>query len=150
MSNCKIVYDNNGNKTGISENNELFQEILNNPQIKNFDEALSVFLETYSKEIEILRVADRLPLTLSVFDNKSFVEMRGKQVNPITVQQILNGGGIKQIEKDLINQVIEDNYKGQKKISFDELEATVRANIMPLERITTSSYADYGMEKLKL
>lgn len=149
MSNCKIVYDNQGNKIGVSQNNQLFQEILNNPLNKNFDSALEIFLETYSGEFEMeKRVADKLPLTLSVFDNKSFVEMRGKQVNPITVQQILNGGGIKQIEKDLINQVIEDNYKGQKKVSFDELEATVRANIMPLERITTSSYADYGMDNL--
>jgi len=145
---CTIIYDNNGNKIGVQENNEIFQEILNNAQVKDFNEALDIFMETYSKEIEIPRVADKLPLTLSVFDNKSFVEMRGKMVNPITVQQILNGGGIKQIEKDLINQVIEDNYKGQKKISFDELEATVRANIMPLERITTSSYADYGMDNL--
>jgi len=53
MSKCSITYDQNGNKIGVSQNNELFQEILNNPQIKNFDEALSVFLETYSGEFEL-------------------------------------------------------------------------------------------------
>lgn len=148
MSNCKIVYDNNGNKVGVQENNELFQEILNNAQVKDFDSALNIFMETYSKEIEIPRVADKLPLTLPVFDLKQFAEMKGKMVNPISVQQMLNGTGIKQIEKDLISQAIEENYKGQKRISYDELEATVRANIMPLERITTSSYADYGMDNL--
>lgn len=94
------------------------------------------------------RNADRLPLTLVVFSRPEFVKLQGKQVNPITVLNSLNQSGIKQIEKDLIKQVIEDNYKGQAKINYDELEATVRANIMPLERLTTSSYATYGMDNL--
>ncbi len=94
------------------------------------------------------RSADRLPLTLQVFSRPEFVKLQGKQVNPVTVITSLNQSGIKQIEKDLIKQVIEANYQGQKKISYDELEATVRANIMPLERITTSSYANYGMDNL--
>jgi hypothetical protein len=95
-----------------------------------------------------MREADRLPLTLSVFSNKSFKELKGKQVSPTTVQQLLNQTGIKQIEKDLINKIIKDNYQEQKRVSYDELEALVRANIMPLERVFTSSYADYGMDRL--
>jgi hypothetical protein len=94
------------------------------------------------------RNADRLPLTLSVFNRPEFLAMQGKMVNPITVLNSLNQTGIKQVEKDLIKGVIEENYPGQKKISYDDLEATVRANIMPLERIFTSSYADYGMNNL--
>jgi hypothetical protein len=94
------------------------------------------------------RNADRFPLTLQVFQRPEFVKLQGKQVNPITVLNSLNQSGIKQIEKDLIKRVIEESYQGQKKISYDELEATVRANIMPLERIFTSSYADYGMDNL--
>lgn len=94
------------------------------------------------------RNADRLPLTLAVFNRPEFKAMQGKMVNPITVLNSLNQSGIKQIEKDLIKQIIQDNYQGQKKISYDELEATVRANIMPLERIFTSSYANYGMDNL--
>lgn len=156
MSNkCKIIYNNQGERVGVQEigsNNpsQTFKDILNDPHTKNFDEALQIYKNLYSEDIEFIteRVADKLPLTLPVFDLKQFAEMKGKMVNPISVQQMLNGGGIKQIEKDLINQVIEDNYKGQKRISYDELEATVRANIMPLERITTSSYADYGMDNL--
>jgi hypothetical protein len=146
---CTIIYDNNGNKVGVQENNQLFQEILNNPQIKNFDEALSVFLETYSGEFEMeKRVADKLPLTLSIFNRPEFVDLQGKMVNKQTVLNYLNQSGIKQIEKDLIKEVIEKNYAQDKKVSYDELEATVRANIMPLERLTTSSYADYGMDNL--
>lgn len=94
------------------------------------------------------READRLPLTLAVFNTKPFQDLQGKKVNPVTIQQLLNKTGIKQIEKDLINQILSDNYSGQKRIDYDEFEATVRANIMPLERLTTSSYADYGMGNL--
>lgn len=94
------------------------------------------------------RNADRLPLTLSIFNRPEFVAMQGKMVNPITVLNSLNQSGIKQIEKDMIKNIIETEYQGQKKIDYDELEALVRANIMPLERIFTSAYADYGMDNL--
>lgn len=113
---------------------------------------ISVLKDDYSSPEKaqeyFTRNADRLPLTLSVFSRPEFVKMQGTNVNPITVLNSLNQSGIKQVEKDLIRKVIEDNYQGQKKISYDELEATVRANIMPLERIFTSSFADYGMNNL--
>jgi len=94
------------------------------------------------------READRLPLTLAIFNRPEFVKMQGKNVNKIAVLNSLNQSGIKQIEKDLVRSVIEDFYKGQDKVSYDELEATVRANIMPLEVLNTNSYAKYGMDNL--
>ena len=94
------------------------------------------------------READRLPLTLAVFSRPEFVKLQGTDVNPLTILNSLNQTGIKQIEKEIIKSIIEANYSGQKKINYDELEATVRANIVPLERIFTSSYADYGMDNL--
>jgi hypothetical protein len=94
------------------------------------------------------READRLPLTLSVFSRPEFTKLQGSKVKPITVLNLLNQQGIKQIEKDLIKQIIDKNYPDQKQIPYDELEATVRANIMPLERLFTSSYAGYGMDSL--
>src|SRR5690606_27020846 len=91
------------------------------PTIESQQElAFSALQEYYQRE------ADRLPLTLSVFSNPKFVELQGKNVNPLTVQQLLNQSGIKQIEKTLINDVIDAHYQGQKRISYDELEATVR------------------------
>lgn len=149
MAKCNLIYDNNNNPIGVLDDNgersQLFDQILANPLIKNFNQAVDVYLETKSPKI---RTADQLPLTLSVFERPEFVKLQGKQVNPITVLNSLNQSGIKQIERDLIKQIIEDNYKGQNKVDYDELETTVRANIMPLERITTSSYADYGMDNL--
>lgn len=123
--------------------------------LQQFTEAMTVDLlrgeelkfENEAQEY-FTREADRLPLTLAVFNTKPFQDLQGKQVNPVTIQQLLNKTGIKQIEKDLINQILSDNYSGQKRINYDEFEATVRANIMPLERLTTTSYANYGMDNL--
>jgi hypothetical protein len=136
---------------GISQ---MSNEELMNLDLEGYARALNVDLLSGEEVIGnkaqeyFTRNADRLPLTLSVFSRPEFVQLQGKQVNPITVLNSLNQTGIKQIEKDLIKKVIEDNYQGQKKISYDELEAIVRANIMPLERIFTSSYSDYGMNNL--
>lgn len=94
------------------------------------------------------READRLPLTLAVFETKPFKDLIGKNVKPITIKQLLNKTGIKQIEKDLINGVLDKSYVENKQYSYDEIEAAVRAGIMPLERLTTSSYASYGMNNL--
>src|SRR5690606_39020072 len=98
-----------------------------NPAAVNLLRGEGVKFENEAQEY-FTREADRLPLTLAVFNTKPFQDLQGKQVNPITIQQLLNKTGIKQIEKDLINQVLSDNYSGQKRINYDEFEATVRAN----------------------
>jgi hypothetical protein len=140
-------------KLGLTQ---MSNEQVKNLTIEEYAKAIGIdlmrgeklFTEAEKAQEYFTRNADRLPLTLAVFQRPEFVAMQGKMVNPITVLNSLNQSGIKQIEKDLIKGVIEQNYQGQKKISYDELEATVRANIMPLERIFTSSYADYGMSNL--
>lgn len=126
---------------------------LENATIRDFAEAMNISTlrgDNVSEQAQyyFTRVADRLPLTLAVFNTKPFQDLIGKKVNPVTIQQLLNQTGIKQIEKDLIKKVISENYLGQKKVDYNELEATVRANIMPLERIVTSTHATYGMGNL--
>ena len=117
----------------------------------NTKKQLNSIPETNREELAqdyFVREADRLPLTLSVFNRPEFIKMQGKVVNKISILNSLNQSGIKQIEKDLIKSVIEDYYKDQAKVSYDEVEATVRANIMPLEVLNTDSYSDYGMSNL--
>ena len=54
MSNkCKIIYNNQGERVGVQEigsNNpsQTFQDILNDPHTKNFDEALQIYKNLYS------------------------------------------------------------------------------------------------------
>lgn len=69
---CSIKYDQNGNKVGVTQNNELFQEILNNPQVKDFDSALEIFLETYSPEIRYSIIGEIGAETLDKMEEVTF------------------------------------------------------------------------------
>jgi hypothetical protein len=91
---------------------------------------------------------DRIAHTLSAFQRDEFKAYRNKEIRPNELQALLNLTGIKAIEKDLIKAVIETNYKGKKTIPFNELETTVRANIIPLDRIESKAHSDFGMANL--
>jgi hypothetical protein len=98
MSNCKIVYDNQGNKIGVSENNQLFQEILNNPLNKDFDSALDIFLETYSPEIKYSIIGEIGAETLDKMEEVTFrldnlkvaKEMQEAGKSPIIIKMATN------------------------------------------------------------
>jgi hypothetical protein len=87
-------------------------------------------------------------VTLGVFNEPQFVKMEGQSVNPQSISDFIKGKG-KQIEKDIINQVLSyDKYKGQKRIPFDEFKNDVELQLMKLEKIKSSSYATYGKDNL--
>lgn len=87
-------------------------------------------------------------VTLGVFNEPQFVKMEGQSVNPQSISDFIKGKG-KQIEKDIINQVLSyDKYKGQKRIQFDEFKNDVELQLMKLEKIKSSSYATYGKDNL--
>ena len=88
-------------------------------------------------------------VTLAVFEDvPQFQKMAGQMVNPQSISDLMKGKG-KQIEKDIIADVLNfEKYKGQKRISFDEFRNDVETQIMKLEKIRTSSYADYGESNL--
>ena len=48
----------------------------------------------------------------------------------------------------MIHEVIATHYPSGQLVPYDEIEAMVRANILPLHRIATNSYAGYGQENL--
>ena len=87
-------------------------------------------------------------VTLAVFDVPQFVKMKGQQVAPQAIADLVKGRG-KQIEKDIINMVLDfDKYKGQKRIPFDEFRSDVEVQVMKLEKIRVDSYAKYGYDNL--
>lgn len=84
------------------------------------------------------------PLLDEMLANKA-----GKMVSVQTIQQVLKQKGVKQIEKDIINEVLElEGFKGQNKIPFDSFKVEVNMRIMPLTVIESTSYSDYGNEKV--
>jgi hypothetical protein len=91
------------------------------------------------------------PLTrvsLGVFDLPEFKKMEGQEVSINSIRDLARTRG-KQIEKDLMQTVLEyDKYKDVKKISYDEFKSDVEVQVMKLEKLDSSSYADYGMGNL--
>lgn len=50
---CKLIKNSLGEITGVTEQNDLFQQILNSPHVPNAEKALEVFLEVYSGEVGV-------------------------------------------------------------------------------------------------
>lgn len=91
------------------------------------------------------------PLTrvsLGVFDLPEFKRMEGQEVSINSIKDLARTRG-KQIEKDLMQTVLDyDKYQDVKKISFDEFKSDVEMQVMKLEKVMSSTYADYGMSNL--
>lgn len=72
MSSCSIIFDNEGNKIGVKDSNgqpsKLFQEILSNPQVKDFSEALLVYQQTKSDEIMFSIIGEKGAKNLDKFE----------------------------------------------------------------------------------
>lgn len=138
MSNCKIVYDNQGNKIGVSENNQLFQEILNNPLNKDFDSALEIFLETYSGEFELN--ANNIN---GFYSNAEQSLLNLKDKNPKNVKGWISqltdtqkNGGIKNVNQELewigledyLNDYVKENNPKAGNIPSSVVEEYIKLN----------------------
>ncbi len=87
-------------------------------------------------------------VTLAVLNEPQFAKMKGQNVAVQQLRDLIKGRG-KQIEKDVVNSVLEqDKYKNQKRVPFDEFRNDVEIQVMKLEPIRTDSYATYGEENL--
>lgn len=84
--------------------------------------------------------------SLSAFNTKGFAQMRGRNTSKQAIRQSLNQQGIKDVEKQIINQVLDERFAGQEKFSFDDFALAVSEAVMPLEKITTNSYSSYGKD----
>lgn len=83
-------------------------------------------------------------LTLGVLQNPKMIELRGKEISPQTIQNLIKGQGVKQIERDIIQDVLSQPEFSTKKIDYNEFEKAATALIMPLRKIQSDSYAAYG------
>jgi hypothetical protein len=86
-------------------------------------------------------------VTLAVFQLPEFRQMIGKEVSVEQVRNMIKSRG-KQIEKDIINEVLSYDKYQEKKMMFDVFRNDVEIQLMKLEPITTATYATYGMDNL--
>ena len=87
-------------------------------------------------------------VSLAVFNLPEFKKMQGTTVALQNIKDMIKSRG-KDIEKDIINRVLDfDKYQGVKRVDFDEFKNDVDLQVMKLEKIETTTYADYGMDNL--
>ena len=87
--------------------------------------------------------------SISILESFDFKNLKGKQVKKETIKQYLNKQGIKQIEKDIINFVL-DQEDFNNKFNYDIFEKAVKLQIMPLSKIDSDTYSDYGADNINL
>lgn len=73
---CIIIYDENNNPTGVQDDNgqrsKLFDQIISNPQVKDFNEAVDIYLETKSSEVKFAIIGKNGAETLDKAEEVSF------------------------------------------------------------------------------
>lgn len=79
--------------------------------------------------------------------NKMASEIRVDSVGRGTIQQYLNREGITKQDKELLSETLNE-YAGEK-IPVAEFIASVKAKIMPVSLIRSTTYADYGVSNLR-
>lgn len=92
-----------------------------------------------------------LPVTLSIFTSPMLSNRIGKHVKVETVRQVLNQKTTKKIEKEIVEDVLSSEpFAGQKSFEYDVFKLAVEQQLMPLEKITTTKWSDYGESNVGL
>ena len=88
--------------------------------------------------------AQLLSNTLRVLKDKMLAGMSGREVKRVTVQQILNQPTTKDIEKEILGDILSREEFAGNQFDFDAFKLAVELELMPLEQLKTSKWADYG------
>lgn len=57
---------------------------------------------------------------------------------------------LKEVERNLIDDILDEQFKDEKKINMDDFRNSIRTELMPLQVIESESYADYGAEHVDM
>jgi hypothetical protein len=104
---------------------------------------------TNAVAIDLLRGEkfDTTTYTITALLDPMLVGREGKLVSVQSIEQVLKQPATKQIEKDIIKEVLDlEGFKGKAKIPFDDFSTELKARIMPLKVIESRTYSDYGID----
>ena len=100
---CKIIYNTQGIPTGVEEVNstnpsKAFQEILNNSQVKNFDEAVQIYKNMYAEDIKFSIIGEKGAKNLDQIEEVTFrldnlkvaKEMQDEGKTPLEIRLLTN------------------------------------------------------------
>lgn len=133
--------------------NDLWASVKKLIGLSKYKNVENLTLDEYAKAVAIDLVGGKkiedftIPYTISPLLDQMLLNKKGKQVSVQTIKQIMNQPATKNIEKDIINEVLElPMFKGKSKIDFDSFVLEVNNRILPLSVKKSKSYSDYGME----
>lgn len=113
---------------------------ITNINTKRFDPVREVQMEYYQQP---------KALTTKLF------KMRETQKESMSMQEVRDlikskVANLKKPEKQLLNRVLDEQFKDQKRINVDDFEKAVSQELLPLNIKYSNSYSDYGMENLSM
>jgi len=121
--------------------NQMTPDQISNLSLEQFAEAAAIDLLKGEK-------FETTTYTIQALLDPMLASKDGKVVNIQTINQILNQPSTKQIEKEIIREVLDlEGFKGKEKIPYNDFKSEVAARIMPLKVIESTSYATYGQER---
>ena len=159
MNKCKIIYT-NGQRSGVTEMNsdrpsQTFQNILNNPQVKNFEEALSIYKNLYSEEMVFEDVNPTIQNS-GFFSNaeQALINLKDKNVKNVkgwlkALTDTQKNGGVKNVNQELewigledyLNEYVKENNPKAGNIPSSVVEDYIKSN--QIEIVDVSKGGDF-------
>ena len=153
---CKIIYKDN-KKVGVygldNKPSETFQEILNNGQVKDFEEALQIYKGLYSDKIELPKAKVQ---NSGFFSNaeQSLLNLKDKNVKNVqgwikALTDVQKNGGIKNVNQELewigledyLNEYVKENNPKAGNIPSSVVEDYIKSN--QIEIVDVSKGGDF-------
>ena len=154
MADCKIIYKDN-KRVGVygldNKPSETFQEILNNGQVKDFDEALQIYKGLYSDKIELPKAKVQ---NSGFFSNaeQSLLNLKDKNVKNVqgwikALTDVQKNGGIKNVNQELewigledyLNDYVKENNPKAGNIPFSVVEDYIKSNQIEIVDVTKTT-----------
>lgn len=118
---------------------------------KNLDDIGDMRLSDFANSV-IADILDRnlQRTSLSTLEKDEMKELRGKKINPQTIRNFIKGKDIKKADREIIESVLNQSQFSGKKIDYDTFENAVKLQVLPLTKIFTDTYSDYGSKRVDL
>ena len=151
---CKIIYKDNKKVAVYGLDNkpsETFQEILNNGQVKDFEEALQIYKGLYSDKIELPKAKVQ---NSGFFSNaeQSLLNLKDKNVKNVqgwvkALTDVQKNGGIKNVNQELewigledyLNDYVKENNPKAGNILFSVVEDYIKSNQIEIVDVTKTT-----------
>lgn len=125
-------------------------EIDREREIADYVDSKGVKLRKKSQEALILAKEDDAKLTSRYLETQAIKNRKTASYQYLMDYSKSNSLGLKAPEIEAIQQTLQNNYKPGDTIDMEEFRSLLIGNLMPLDAIRTSTYANYGSDNIGL